>query len=67
MQDGDKTELSAKSPLGVFGKGLEGVIDSCKQNVESDLSVGKYDGVQIMGQSSKIFNRAIFPISATAD
>ncbi len=40
VQDADESEPSFKPPLRIFGKGLKGLIDSRKQDVEGDPFVG---------------------------
>ena len=40
VQDRDKSEPTFKSPLRVFGKGLKGLIDSGKQDIEGRFFVG---------------------------
>ena len=40
MQNADESQPAFKSPLGIFGKGLKGLIDSGKQDVQSGSFVG---------------------------
>jgi hypothetical protein len=50
MQDADEPQLSFKSPLVILCKGLQGLIDSGKQDIQGGIFVGQYNGVQLMWQ-----------------
>ena len=50
MQNADETEPPFKSPLRILGKGLKGLIDSGKQDVQGRFSVGQYNGIKAMWQ-----------------
>jgi hypothetical protein len=50
MQNADESKPAFKSPLRIFGKGLKGLIDSGKQDVQGCFFVGQYNGVKVMWQ-----------------
>jgi hypothetical protein len=50
MQNSDETEASFKSPLRIFCKGLQGFVDSGKQDIESGFFVGQNNGIEGMWQ-----------------
>ena len=50
MQNADESQPAFKSPLRIAGKGLKGLIDSGKEDVQGRFFVGQYNGIKGMWQ-----------------
>ena len=48
MKNGNKAELTVKFPPRVFGELLESLINGAEEDIEADLFVDQYQGIEFM-------------------